>query len=327
MLSFFCSSLTFYIFTHTHIHLLFPRFLVEEKLEDFDFFIHTEDDCGLMVEQVRARKDIYTHKHLYIWTRKILNIHIHTHTHIHNKQVEAFREESDFLSTTHRANRFFPGFVRYELVNASSSSSSPVTSTSTETDTHVHTPAPIRGVWEGSQSDCQVEEVEGRWYVKTGGFSNQAGWMASREQVKRFNDTCNEPFFSPWEDGWVEYWSSIQIYEQCHLRKVFPLEQFDLFSMYHLSNNKLYHRTQEVTLTEDLKSYLYRLKDACVEHGLTDSFRLPDEVVARLQTEAQTQETGEQGGGGGGGGEEDTHTDKELDASLEEREEDHQAEQ
>jgi hypothetical protein len=184
------------------------RLLVEEKLEDFDFFIHVEDDVDLLVEQ-----------------------------------VEAFREEADFLSTTHRANRFYPGFVRYELVNASSSSSSSspaaATSTSTETDTDTHTPAPIRGVWEGTSSDCQVEEVEGRWYVKTGGFSNQAGWMASREQVQRFNNTCNEPFFSPWEDGWVEYWSSIQIYEQCKLRKVFPLEQFDLFSMYHLSNNKV----------------------------------------------------------------------------------------
>jgi hypothetical protein len=74
---------------------------------------------------------------------------------------------------------------------------------------------------------------------------------------------------------------------------------------------QLYHRTQEVILTEDLKSYLYRLKEACVEHGLTDSFRLPDDVMARLQ----------------GGGEEDTQRDKDLHASLEEQEEDHQAEQ
>ena len=68
-----------------------------------------------------------------------------------------------------------------------------------------------------------------------------------------------------------------------------------------------------MTLTEDLKAYLYRLKETCVEHGLTDSFRLPDDVVARLQ--------------GQGGGGEDTQTDKGLHASLEEQEEDRQAEQ
>jgi len=90
-------------------------------------------------------------------------------------------------------------------------------------------------VVEGTGDEFGLVKLGGSWYAKTGTFSNQAMWMGSREQVLFFNTSCNEHFFPPWGPGWVEYWSGgLQIYEQCKMRKVMPLDDFETFTSYHM---------------------------------------------------------------------------------------------
>ena len=76
--------------------------------------------------------------------------------------------------------------------------------------------------------------------------------MATRQDVLYFNTSCNERFFPPWGPGWVEFFSGgLQIYEQCQMRKVLPLDEFELFTLYHMTDNKLYHRGAGVVQVRD----------------------------------------------------------------------------
>lgn len=77
----------------------------------------------------------------------------------------------------------------------------------------------------------------------------------------------------------------LQLYEQCKLRKVLPLDELALFTLQHLTNNKLYHRGESVTQVQDVLLAMNTLRDQCLRQGVKDSNLLP-RIVETQEGEA-----------------------------------------
>lgn len=107
-------------------------------------------------------------------------------------------------------------------------------------------------------------------------FGQQAGFMATRSQIKRFTENCPSGFFLPpfeqRDDGLagknVEYWSGgYQLFgggvAGCNFQRILPLKP-ELFSrqlLYHTSNNKQKQISQNrLLLVENLLGQLNAVK-------------------------------------------------------------------
>ena len=82
-------------------------------------------------------------------------------------------------------------------------------------------------------------------------------WMATREQLYHFDMRCVDGFFnikSVEGADWVEYWSGgLQLWdgEYCQgLKKVIPVSNFRNFTVWHMTDSKLYLRGKAVASVE-----------------------------------------------------------------------------
>uniref|UniRef100_A0A7S1BEA1 Uncharacterized protein n=1 Tax=Corethron hystrix TaxID=216773 RepID=A0A7S1BEA1_9STRA len=124
---------------------------------------------------------------------------------------------------------------------------------------------PVHGFWTGSGGvfGADVKRPSER---EPKFFSQQGGWMATRDQIIRFDEICTEGFLPPFkkstgikEDGLdprqphnVEFWSGgFQLFGTCNIQRIISMEpeHFSRQLLYHSSNNK-----QKTIAKERLKS-------------------------------------------------------------------------
>mmetsp|Transcript_12617 Transcript_12617/g.25255 ORF Transcript_12617/g.25255 Transcript_12617/m.25255 type:complete len:522 (-) Transcript_12617:196-1761(-) len=116
---------------------------------------------------------------------------------------------------------------------------------------------PVTGYWTGSDGDFKGIDFSGYQRPEARHprfFTQQGGWMATRDQVATFDEICREGFLPPFKpselrsDGLdpkqphnVEFWSGgFQLFGTCNIQRVLSLnpEVFSKQLLYHSSNNK-----------------------------------------------------------------------------------------
>jgi len=126
-------------------------------------------------------------------------------------------------------------------------------------------------LWETDADDYEAINIPGAGYfAKVTGNTHQAMWMATREQVMHFDNRCDSGFFRITPGPWVEFWSgALQLWDYCqYLQKVIPIDTFRDFTVWHMTDTKLYFRGKGVTLVDNIVDKLEKQKGQQEEKGV-----------------------------------------------------------
>ena len=228
------------------------RLVVAKRLHDYDFFSCWEDDMYAGRQSV----DYF----------RTLTKQLDTLARLAPPETTSFDEDTDKPISRAQFNQMVPGFIRVEWLRAKLGLIECCNFTKQELM-----------VWESKPESYRLRELEGvgiagflpiadqRWREAVGAtlvaekpsmqgqakiFSQQGGWMASREQIKHFDSRCKGGFLPPFslrdekeeEAKTVEYWSGgHQLFARaCQFQRVIPMSEngFQSALMYHTSNNK-----------------------------------------------------------------------------------------
>jgi hypothetical protein len=112
----------------------------------------------------------------------------------------------------------------------------------------------VGAYWAGNVGDAETIKKGRPLGADAKYFAQQGGWMASREQVSRWDSACTGGFLPPFTeplahngglDNNVEFWSGgFHLFgKYCNVQRIISLdsEEFSKQLIYHSSNNK--HRT------------------------------------------------------------------------------------
>jgi hypothetical protein len=190
------------------------RTVVREHLEEFDMFVHMEDDI-----------------------------------HIRLEQVQAFWRQDFLLTHAGYSDKFVSGLMRYEVNQSDSGIYERVIF---EPNSHMeavsvvdlnplgrymvfHGGNPHTACWLGTQrlvkylqDTCTIEEFlypKRDKYIEKEESDGKGGKVTVRK---------------PDPASWVEFWSGgFQVYFYCKLWKVIPLDNYEQFLVHHVANNKI----------------------------------------------------------------------------------------
>jgi len=137
--------------------------------------------------------------------------------------------------------------------------------------THVKKEALIGSYWSGADGAFDGERPGNRGDL----FAQQGGFMATRDQIKYFDNVCPGGFLPPFKQAFwdnnsglkkqnVEFWSGgYQLFGRCQLQRVVSLDP-EIFSkqlIYHSADNKQRTKTWRLIKANDLLGQLLTVKD------------------------------------------------------------------